>query len=178
MKKHAYLIMAHNEFYILEKLIMLLDDSRNDIFLHIDRKIKNFDFDKFKKMVKKSNLYFTERVDIVWAASSQIECELVMLTEAIQKGKYDYYHLLSGVDLPLKNQKEIHKFFDQQQNKEFVHFSSLKPITGNLLERVKYYHFFLKNLRNKNKYISLYYFHIQNLYQKYHYQRDNLNNDY
>ena len=30
--KHAYLIIAHNEFKILEKLVHLLDDSRNDIY--------------------------------------------------------------------------------------------------------------------------------------------------
>ena len=36
--KHAYLIMAHNEPYILEKLLKLIDYSDNDIFLHIDKK--------------------------------------------------------------------------------------------------------------------------------------------
>ena len=25
--------------------------------------------------------------------------------------KYEYYHLISGMDLPLKSQKEIHHFF-------------------------------------------------------------------
>lgn len=32
MKKHAYMIMAHNNWKILEKLLLLLDDQRNDIF--------------------------------------------------------------------------------------------------------------------------------------------------
>lgn len=44
-KKHAYLIMAHNNFYILEKLLRLLDDSRNDIYVHIDKKVSEFDFE-------------------------------------------------------------------------------------------------------------------------------------
>lgn len=47
--KYAYLIMAHNEFYVLEKLIKLLDDNDSDIYIHIDKKVKNFDFEKFKK---------------------------------------------------------------------------------------------------------------------------------
>lgn len=38
MKKHAYLIIAHNNWKILERLLILLDDNRNDIYLHIDRK--------------------------------------------------------------------------------------------------------------------------------------------
>ena len=62
MNKHAYLIMAHNEFHILEKLILLLDDSRNDIYIHIDSKVKNFNFKYYEQLVKESNIYFIERV--------------------------------------------------------------------------------------------------------------------
>ena len=36
--KHAYLILAHNEFEVLRKLISALDDPRNDIFIHFDEK--------------------------------------------------------------------------------------------------------------------------------------------
>ena len=32
--KHAYLILAHNEFGLLQTLISCLDDPRNDIRLH------------------------------------------------------------------------------------------------------------------------------------------------
>ena len=32
--KHAYLIMIHNNFYILEKLLRLLDTKRNDIYTY------------------------------------------------------------------------------------------------------------------------------------------------
>ena len=36
--KHAYCIMAHNNWAQLQMLIDCLDDMRNDIFLHIDKK--------------------------------------------------------------------------------------------------------------------------------------------
>ena len=39
--KHAYLIIAHHEFDILSKLVQAIDDERNDIFIHFDKKIKN-----------------------------------------------------------------------------------------------------------------------------------------
>ena len=32
--KHAYLIMAHNQFLTLKELVSVLDDSRNDIYVH------------------------------------------------------------------------------------------------------------------------------------------------
>lgn len=38
MMKHAFLIMAHNNLEILQTLVSMLDDERNDIFLHIDLK--------------------------------------------------------------------------------------------------------------------------------------------
>ena len=74
MNKHAYLIMAHNEFYILEKLILLLDDLRNDIYIHIDSKVKNFNFKYYKKLVKRSNIYFVERKNVRWGHMSQKMC--------------------------------------------------------------------------------------------------------
>lgn len=40
MGKHAYLIMAHTQFQQVAKLVSLIDDSENDIYLHIDKKYK------------------------------------------------------------------------------------------------------------------------------------------
>ena len=125
MQKHAYLIMSHNDFYILEKLLRLLDDRRNDIYVHIDKKVKNFDFKYFKKICKHSEVKFIKRIKVYWGGYSQVQCELNLLEEAI-KNNYEYYHLLSGVDLPLKKQDNIHIFFKQNNGKEFIRFSQNK----------------------------------------------------
>lgn len=151
MRKHAYLIMAHNEPEILYKLLKLLDDKRNDLFVHIDKKSKEFDLDRFRNCVEKSNIYFINRKDIRWGNYSQIECELDLLKEATNNGKYEYYHLISGVDFPLKNQDEIHNFFDKNKGLEFVHFCNTHPVTGNIFNRVNYYHLFAKWLRSDSK---------------------------
>lgn len=152
--KHAYLIIAHNDFYILEKLLLLLDDKNNDIYIHIDKKVKDFDFNYYKNLIKKSNIYFIERIDVRWASFSQIECELLLLKEAT-KNKYDYYHLLSGVDLPLTSQKKIHEFFQNNNGKEFVHFSYINEIPERILSRVKYYHLFVRKIRNSKIYSKI-----------------------
>ena len=39
--KHAYCIMAHGNWDTLQKLVSAVDDSRNDIYLHIDSKSYN-----------------------------------------------------------------------------------------------------------------------------------------
>ncbi len=41
MKKHAYLIMAHNNFDQLAMLCRLLNDERNDLYVMIDSKVIN-----------------------------------------------------------------------------------------------------------------------------------------
>lgn len=150
--KHAYLIIAHNEFNILEKTIKLLDDERNDIFIHIDKKVKNFNFEEFKKIAKKSNIYFSKRTDVRWGTHKQIYCELLLLDYATKTNEYEYYHLLSGVDFPITKQDEIHKFFKKHKGKEFLHYASHNSITEGKLDRIRYHHLFGDNLRVPNKF--------------------------
>lgn len=54
--RHAYLITARKENKVLEILLKLLDSQNNDIYIHIDAKTKEFDFDKISKNVEHSKL--------------------------------------------------------------------------------------------------------------------------
>ena len=142
------MIIAHNQFELLEKLILSLDDARNDIYIHIDAKVKNFNFEHFQSITKYSKVTFTtERVNITWGDFSQVKCEMLLLQTAVQNeskdNPYTYYHLLSGVDLPIKTSDEIHKFFDNHYGKEFIHYTSNK-VEQSSVNRIKYYHLFRK----------------------------------
>lgn len=143
MGKHAYLIIAHNEFQLLKILLQMLDYDENDIYLHIDKKVGNFNESLYCNLVHRSDLIFiTPRIDIKWGDYSQIQCELMLLKASIQK-KYQYYHLMSGVDLPLKTQEYIHQFFDKNNGTEFIQFANHK-LNKETFERVSKYHFFAK----------------------------------
>lgn len=154
MSKHAYLIIAHKVDYTLQALISMIDDPRNDIFLHMDKKNTLFRESDIAKLVTKSRLYvIQDRLSVSWGGESQMKCELVLFEKATQTGSYDYYHLLSGQDLPLKSQDCIHDFFNKNQGKEFIRFQS--P-TFNCSKRVRYYHFFRNKIgRNRRKYLML-----------------------
>ena len=141
MGKHAYLIMAHNHFGYLKKLIESLDDPRNDIYVHIDKKANFTEFDLLKKEIRFSSVFFIKRRDVKWAAFSGILCEMDLLKEATSRFQYDYYHLLSGADLVLKTQNEIHQFFEQNKGREYIAFDSQK-IDSDYLKRIKYYYLF------------------------------------
>lgn len=140
MKKHAYLIMAHTQPELLKKLLMLLDDERNDIYLHIDSKAKDFPMEEAAAVVTKAKCIFTERTNVKWGSYSQIHCEMVLLKEAV-KSEHAYYHLLSGMDLPIKSQNEIHSFFEAYEGLEFVD-EDLPQINEAALSRVRYSHRF------------------------------------
>ncbi len=145
---HAYMIIAHNQFELLEKLILALDDERNDIFVHIDAKVKDFDFKRFWELTEYSRVIFTdERVDVRWGDYSQVKTEFLLFSTAVKHENtdkpYDYYHLISGVDFPIKSNDYIHNFFEENKGKEFVHFFDNELLPA-YLNRVKYYHFFLK----------------------------------
>lgn len=136
--RHAYLIVAHNDFDVLKKLILLLDNSRNDIYVHIDKKVVDFDFESFRNLATESSIFFIERLEVSWGDYSLIACEIALLKAAIPK-KYSYYHLLSGVDLPLKTNDEIHAFFDKYQGKEFLHFDG-NIVPESVVNRIRHYH--------------------------------------
>ncbi len=145
---HAYLIMAHNNFNILEKLLKLLDYKDNDIYIHIDKKVKQFDFDYFKKVCKYSNVYFTKkRIDVKWGTSSQIKLEMLLFKSAYEK-HYDYYHLISGVDMPLKSQKHIHGYFEGKST-EYIFYHNNPSVFD--YQRISKFHI---NYRGNNKFIK------------------------
>lgn len=147
MVKHAFLIIAHDQFELLKILIKMLDDERNDIFVHIDSKVKDFDFNEFLKLPQFSRIYFTDRISVTWGDFSQVKAELILLSKAVEnendENSYSYFHLLSGADLPIKTNDEIHKFFDENAGKEFIHFSSNEP-SSSAQSRIRYYHIFRK----------------------------------
>lgn len=149
--KHAYLILAHKNWDQLKTLIELIDDERNDIYLHIDKKSKltKESLDKILSSAEQSRIFLIKRTFITWGTFDMVEAEYRLLKAAINRG-YDYYHLLSGQDLPLKTQDEIHSFFDQNQGKEFVGFGEAKWVNS-VHYRYKYYWFFLNIVFNRNK---------------------------
>lgn len=140
MGKHAYLIMCHNNLEILKKLVSCLDDERNDIYVHVDRKVKTFSHIKKELSTRYASLTFTKRVSVSWGGFSQIKAELLLLEEASRE-KHDYYHLLSGVDMPLLKQDAIHDFFIENYGKEFIDFDPALN-DESLEQRVRFYRFF------------------------------------
>ena len=148
--KCAYLIIAHNQPRLLQVLIELLDDRRNDIFVHIDKKS---DFNEFKGLkTQQSQLVFTERVDVAWGGYSQVEAEYTLFDTAFRHDHYDYFHLISGADLPLMTQDEIHRFLEAHPRKEYISFASEDDENNrrDIHRKTAYHHLFVEHYRDKS----------------------------
>lgn len=131
-RKHAYLIITHANPFVLEKLMLLIDDERNDIYIHIDKKTKALDQTYFAQLPQKSKVYFTPRLDVRWGDVSQIETELLLFDTAHRHHPYSYYHLISGSDLPVMTQDQIHSFCAQNDGAEFIGFSNAEFVPSRI----------------------------------------------
>ena len=142
--KHAYLILAHNEPELLSLLVERLDDVRNDIYIHFDRKLSVFPDIK----TLHAGLYILkDRVDVRWADVSMLEAEYKLFHAVVDSGcEYSHHHLISGVDLPLKNQDYIHSFFAQHHGKEFVGLHQ-RPMNSHADRALHYWHPFTRSFR-------------------------------
>ena len=96
--KHAYMIMAHENIEQLKILLELLDDEDNEIYLHIDSK-SDMSSDGLVDILQHSALHAYKKFRIYWGHISVAACQLFLLREAV-KTYHDYYHLISGSDLP------------------------------------------------------------------------------
>ena len=137
--------MAHNQFLSLKELVSVLDDARNDIYIHFDKKVKMLPDLKtrFSKLV-----VLDKRVNVIWGDVTQIKAEYALFKASYQQGKYAYYHLISGTHFPLKSNDELHRWFDACNGA-----CVLRPVPLSEEEihmRFGLYHFFLKHLVSKN----------------------------
>lgn len=155
MSRHAYCIITHNDPYCLETLVRLIDDERNDIFLILDKKNDISDFAEIK--TKKSKLIIpplSQLIDIQWGNLSLIQAELLAFKIALSHGAYEYLHLISGQDLPLKDQNTIHAYFNSlKDGTNLIGFAQGEFNKKDLADKTDYYHFFTDKYRYPNRYI-------------------------
>lgn len=145
--RHAYLIIAHNEPEVLKYLVSSLDDDRNDIFIHFDKKVNVIP----ELSTERSGLHILEkRVDVRWGSVSQIKCEYALFETAAAYGPYDYYHLISGVHLPLKSVDVIDDYYSSVSGKAVL-CGFTKDIEYQETLKLRRINLFLRGFASKDK---------------------------
>lgn len=149
--RHAYLIIAHAGWGQLKRLISLLDGDYCDIYIHIDKKANDVPREELIGAASRSKVFVMQEYEVYWGSFELVQTELMLFSEAHKK-HYDYYHLLSGADLPIKPQQEIYSFFEANAGKEFVHYDTDTRLRDDkeIGRRTRLYHF-LQNYRRRFK---------------------------
>lgn len=137
--RHAYLVFSHQNPAQLERLLRLLDDPSNDIYLHIDPLSRGYNRPRLQASVQTGNLFLFSLQHLGWGSETLIDGIVALLREAV-KTDHLYYHLLSGLDLPLQSQAKIHRFFEKNAGLEFVDFGSENIPKSLLADRLQTYH--------------------------------------
>ncbi len=125
MYSKVYFILAHKKPIQLKELIALLQDGKSFFFIHLDKKT---DIHLFESIQHMDRCYFIKkREQSRWGGFGIVQATLNGMME-IQKfmkanhGKENYHCiLLSGEDLPLKTNSEIHFFFENKPETSFIH---------------------------------------------------------
>ena len=124
----------------------MLDDTDNDIYVHID---KRSSIDTSELETTYSNLYAFKEYVVHWGEYSLIAVELFMLKAAAQHGKYNYIHLISGMDIPLMPIKRMNELLEGGGGQNYVHFvPEFKRDVA--YDWIKYFYFF--NHLEKSRY--------------------------
>lgn len=133
--KINYIILAHNNFDHLTKLIWALDTPHSHFFVHIDKK------HKINYKSNKSNVFVVsdhERINVFWGGFSIISATVLLLRKATKLCPADYYILLSGSDYPVISNQQIELVLSQ--GAEFINCKPA-PQPSKPLKRFEYHHF-------------------------------------
>jgi len=154
MSRIAYIISAYKDAPHLARLIKRLSHDA-DFYVHIDLKA---DITPFQKVLG-GKVTFVPRHWVSWGGWEQVEYQKELLAAVIHSGiSYTHVVCLSGQDYPLWSDEEIHRYFDEHKDTEFIAAMNLSR-SNNRKQRskIELYHFFrdLKwnNLWLKNKLI-------------------------
>lgn len=118
--RNAWLILAHNEFGVLQLLLRKLDSPDSDFYIHFDRKVKTL---PVIEPLQYGRLFvLEERIDGRWGDISLVRIELLLMETALNNGPYTHYHILSGVHLPLRPTDELIRFYESHSGKTVLRF--------------------------------------------------------
>ncbi|MBF7057191.1 hypothetical protein HXX27_10935 [Weissella confusa] len=134
--RHAILVAGMKDSGVLQQVINLYDDKDIDFFVHFDKK-----FAQPKLVSSFSHIQVLNPDNIYWGGPSLVALSLRLLKTAYTSRTYDYYHLISSEDFPMKSKSDFMDFFVENSNTEYV---DIDDVSGFFDFRIRSYHFFEK----------------------------------
>ncbi|MFT3933344.1 MAG: beta-1,6-N-acetylglucosaminyltransferase [Chitinophagaceae bacterium] len=136
----AHLVITYTDPLQTERMIRRMEHSNFDFYIHVDKKI---DITSHLYLAKMPNVYLIkDRVNVVWGGYNTVEATLRSVKEIFRTGrKYDYIHLMSGQDYPIKSAAYIYNFFVANAGHEFLEYQHFDDWADESYPRIHEYHF-------------------------------------
>jgi len=111
MRKHAFLLLVHNQPILLRHLLTRLQCPSHYFFIHVDKRV---DLNPFKEMVSDvpQVFFLQDRKACNWGGNNMVWATLELLKTAQGANDFAYYHLVSGTDAFCSTNKEFDSFFE------------------------------------------------------------------
>jgi hypothetical protein len=147
--KIAYIVLAHKYPEQLVRLISQINTNDVSFFVHIDKKVgRNIYSQIVTKLKDFPNVSFIKRYNSPWGSFNLVRATLEGIKSIVETGTpFDYVVYLSGQDYPIKSNKQINQFFQENQGKEFLEYFTLPHSVwkGSGFRRVEYWHIYWNN---------------------------------
>lgn len=119
---------------LIHTVMYLSSFEENIVLIHVDKKTSIQDF----LVLKKNNVYLIpNRVEVTWGHVTQI-ISVIELMKFSLKFNYEFFFLLSGDDIPLKNNNKINDFLECFFDYNFINYQDLVTNYINPEDRVRY----------------------------------------
>lgn len=140
--KQAILIIAHKDFQQVCRLVNYFQ-GKCDIFIHLDptTTITPNEIEYIKKMPGVVKLY--QKYKVNWGGFRLLQIELFLLEKALKHSDFEYVHLISGQDYPLKPLDYFLEQFEHSEEDYLGCFHMPSPnMDNNTFRRVQYFFFY------------------------------------
>ena len=154
--KHAFLILAHTDPEQLKRLISSLDSETSLFYIHWDKKNETILYKSpiIQELKTHSNIHFIkDRLKIYWGGFSIVQATILLLKEAFKTSEITYFHLLSGIDYPLKPLSYILHFF-KDNNYSYISYIPEESKMSYCIERFYFYDNDYMNPQSKKRSIK------------------------
>lgn len=130
MKKHVFLMQAHKEPELVERILHRLEAPNHYFIINIDQKVSREDLKKFGESFNKiNNILSTRHFNVMHGGYSQIDCTINQLKDLYNRlPNFDYIHTISGQCYPCVSQADFDEYFEQGK-KSYMQQDSYENLT-------------------------------------------------
>lgn len=133
MKNHAILMVCHKQPNLFARTVKLMEDKNHYFFVHVNQLVDIKPFIEVAKDLER--VQFVKREKVCHGRLSQLQAQLNLFEAAAQfekdyKMKFDYTHIISGQDYPLRSNEQFDSFFDNT-NANYLLFDTEEQMKKN-----------------------------------------------